>query len=273
MANWTLATLEQSGMVADDVKSLIFSVENWQQHQAGQHYDIRLTSKDGYQAERSYSTASPPEQRGVVEFGIQLLKDGEVSPYLFQMQLGDQLELRGPIGGHFIWNINLPGPLVLIGGGSGMVPLMCMLRHYKNSILQQIVNSKNQQTNRKIQSQKSTINHKLQTDNPELKKEVVFLISAQSFGNVLYKKELTDIAQQNPDIKIIYTLTKEQPEDWTGYNRRVDTKMVEEVFGHLIGKMPMIYVCGPTPFVEEVAKNLLSAGFNDHEIRTERFGG
>ncbi len=240
MINWKTATLIDSKMVAVNVKSLTFEAPDISTHQAGQHYDIRLTSEDGYQAERSYSVASPPEQKNL-EFGIELLENGEVSPFLYQLKNDDQIEMRGPIGGHFVWNTSMPGPLVLIGGGSGMVPLMCMLRHHLNQ--------------------------------NDLQREVIFLVSARTLERVLYKEELQACQKKDPNLKLIYTLTSSTPPNWTGYKRRVDQEMLQETIGHLKGKMPMIYVCGPTPFVEAVANNLVTIGFNPHEIRTERFGG
>ena len=249
---WQVATLTEAHMVAVDVKALTFTVSPWLEHKAGQHYDIRLTAEGGYMAERSYSLASPPEQKGEVEFGIQILANGEVSPYLFALQAGEQVEIRGPIGGHFVWDVAMPGPLVLIGGGSGMVPLMSMLRHWKNHA----------------------------TENSE--RAIVFLISARTLEHVLYQSELQEVSKKFSNVEIVMTITDGAPENWTGpsanalrvnYTRRVDMSLLQEVFGHLIGQMPMIYVCGPTPFVEVVANNLVQMGFNSHEIRTERFGG
>lgn len=242
MANWQSAKLLESKMVAREVKALKFSASSWVKHESGQHYDIRLTSEGGYQAERSYSVASPPEERGIVEFGIQLLKNGEVSPYLFELKPGEEIEIRGPIGGHFVWNVQMPGPLVLIGGGSGMVPLMCMLRHHENNLAFS-------------------------------KREVIFLVSARTIDHVLYREELERATEKDLRLKVVFTITDSPPSDWGGYKRRIDREMLREVLGHLIGKTPMIYVCGPTPFVEAAAKNLVILGFNSHEVRTERFGG
>ncbi len=238
---WQAVTLKHSEMVASDVKALTFEVKNWVRHQAGQHYDIRLTAEDGYQAERSYSIASAPEKEGEVEFGIQLLENGEVSPYLFQLKPGDQVEIRGPIGRHFVWGTEMDGPLVLIGGGSGMVPLMAMLRHHFN-----------------------------QSDD---RREIIFLVSAQDIGRVLYKDELAADPNRDHNLKVVMTLTNSAPPGWSGYKRRVDQEMMEEVFGHLKEKNPWIYVCGPTPFVEEVAGDLVTMGFEEERIKTERFGG
>lgn len=235
---WQAVTLIKSEMVASNVKSLTFKVPNWIRHQAGQHYDIRLTAENGYQAERSYSAASAPEQEGEVEFGIQLLDNGEVSPYLYQLQPGDQIEIRGPIGGHFIWDVSMTDSLNLIGGGSGMVPLMSMLRHH--------------------------FNH---TDSRLIK----FLVSAQDLDRVLYKAELAEDQAKDANFKMITTLTNNAPDNWTGYTRRVDEQMLTEVFGDV--KNGRFYICGQTPFVEAVANGLVGLGIPSEKIKTERFGG
>lgn len=236
---WQVATLKGSLLVASDVKALTFQVDSWIPHKSGQHYSIKLTSKEGYVAERDYSIASPPEQAGEVEFGIQLLPQGEVSPFLFALKIGGQIEIHGPIGGHFVWDTFMPRPLVFIGGGSGMVPLMSMLRHKA-----------------------------LQKDT----RQTIFLISAQDLGKVLYKDELAKLSSADPSLKIVYSLTRFQPPNWAGYNKRFDVEILTKELAYLAGKMPLIYICGPTPFVENIADTLLQVGFNAHEIKTERFG-
>jgi ferredoxin-NADP reductase len=241
--NWQVATLYEARLDAKNVKTLRFTVDSWVEPKAGQHYDIRLTAPNGYQAERSYSLANPPEEKGILEFGIQLLSDGEVSPYLWQLQKGEQVEVRGPIGGHFIWHHQMPGPLVLIGGGSGMVPLMSMLRHW---VLHQKEDSE---------------------------REIVFLISARDLEYVLYRDELTKIQKIYKNVRLVITITDTPQANWHGYTRRIDRAMITETLSFLKDRMPMVYVCGPTPFVEAVSKELLSVGFGSHEIRTERFGG
>jgi ferredoxin-NADP reductase len=240
--NWHIGTLVKKEMAAENVMALTFSLPDWQPFQPGQHFDIRLTAPNGYQAERSYSIGSAPEQKGTIEYGIQLLEDGEVSPYLWNLKEGRQIEMRGPIGGHFIWNISMPGPLILIGGGSGMVPLMSMLRHH--------INNKGVDAGRKI----------------------VFLISARTLEFVLYRQELEKISAENPNIKIAMTITDTQPIGWTGYSRRIDKDMLKETIGGLHAEMPMTYICGPTKFVEAVAKSMIELEFNPHLIKTERFG-
>ena len=240
---WQTVSLLRSHMAAENVMSLIFDAPGWAEHKAGQHLDIRLTASNGYQAQRDYSLANPPEEVGKVELGVQLLPDGEVSPYLFKMKPGEQIEISGPGGRHFVWDISMPGPLVLIGGGSGMVPLMAMVRHHMAHFEE------------------------------DKGREIIFLVSARTEGRVLYKEELKEIASKDPNFKLVETLSDIQPKGWSGYTRRIDKEILEEVLGNLKGKMPMIYVCGPTPFVEAVANNLVAIGFNSHEIRTERFGG
>ena len=243
MADWRAATLLDSWMIAKNVKALRFSVDGWVAHRAGQHYDIRLTAEDGYQAERSYSIASAPEEEGIVEFGIELLENGEVSPYLFGMQNGEQIEILGPIGGHFTWDVSVPGPLCLIGGGSGMVPLVAMLRHRERHLA------------------------------TEKNRPVVFLASVRSQDGLLYEEELSRISREDLNFTLVLTFTDIVPPNWDGYRRRVDEKMLTDVFGKTKDNMPMFYVCGPTPFVEVVADTLVKIGINPHEIRTERFGG
>ncbi len=240
---WQIGTLVKKGMAADNVMALTFTLPDWKQHEPGQHYDIRLTAPDGYQAERSYSAASAPEEKGIVEYGVELLPGGEVSSYLNALSIGKQVEMRGPLGGHFIWNTSVPGPLILIGGGSGMVPLMAMLRHHMNHL------------------------------GEDSSREIIFLISSRTEGRVLYKEELADIQKKDPNVKIHITYTDQAPAGWTGYSRRVDRDMLVETLGHTKELMPMTYICGPTKFVEVVANHMIALSFNPHSIKTERFGG
>ncbi|MBX4196080.1 oxidoreductase [Candidatus Pacearchaeota archaeon] len=235
--NWHTATLIKSEMIASDIKALTFSAKNEIEHKPGQHYDIRLTSESGYQAARSYSVASAPNKKGLVEFGIQLLPNGEVSPYLFELQPGESVEMKGPLGGHFIWDDTMPGPLILIGGGSGVVPLMSMLRH--------------------AQAKK-------------IKKEILLLLSAKSVEKIPYYKELE--SYKDKSTHIIYTLTGESPKGWKGLTGRINKDLLDKLLTSYKEKMPMVYICGPTLFVETIADTLIQSGWNSHEIRTERFG-
>ncbi len=239
---WKIGTLLESHDVAENVRALTFALPEIGSYRAGQHCDIRLTAPNGYQAERSYSIGSAPEKEGEVEFGIQLLANGEVSPYLWRMKPGAQIEIRGPIGGHFVWGVNMPGPLILIGGGSGMVPLMSMLRHHANNLL------------------------------VDAGRQIVFIISARKLEYVLYREELAALAKKDPNIRIVITITETPPEGWTGYTRYVDQAMLTETIGTLTDGMPMTYICGPTAFVEAVATAMIALNFNPHAIKTERFG-
>lgn len=241
--NWNIATLQKRTMIADDVMSLIFTLQNPISFESGQHMDIRLTAGNGYQAERSYSIANAPEQKDFIELGVQILPGGEVSPYLSTMKIGGQIEVRGPIGNHFIWNTNISGPLILIGGGSGMVPLMSMLRHHMNN---------------------------LEKDSD---REIYFIISARTLGHILYKEELMDIAARDTRVKIIQTITDKAPDGWTGYARRVDRKMLDEITGHLANQETHTYICGPNPFVATVSNEIVKMGFDPKTVKTERFGG
>jgi ferredoxin-NADP reductase len=219
------------------VKSIVLDPPDWRGHQAGQHVDVRLTAPDGYQAQRSYSIASAPEDERLV-LTVERLDDGEVSPYLVdELRPGDELELRGPIGGYFVWEEALGGPLLLIAGGSGIVPLRAMLRHRAAT--------------------KSTVAARL-------------LYSARSPAELIYHDELADLATDD-EVEVEYTLTREQPEGWSGYRRRIDDALLEEV-AWPPGERPLVYVCGPTPFVEVAATSLVKLGHEPGRIRTERFG-
>ncbi|MBV8949322.1 MAG: ferredoxin reductase [Actinobacteria bacterium] len=220
----------------DTARTLVFDVPGWPGHLPGQHLDVRLTAEDGYETERSYSIASPPERPGV-EITVELIEDGEVSPNLVEdLRPGDQLELRGPIGGYFTWQAADGGPLILVAGGSGLVPLMAMLRH---------------------------------RDEAGAHVPVSVLVSARTFPAVLYRDELMRSARD--DVEVNYTLTRETPPGWTGWTRRVDAEMLRDV-GADAQRRPLVYVCGPTAFVEHVAGLLVDLGHDPHAIRTERFG-
>jgi ferredoxin-NADP reductase len=217
-------------------KTVVFDVPGWAGHRAGQHVDVRLTAEDGYQAERSYSIASAPAGTRI-ELTIERIDDGEVSPYLTgELRTGDMIELRGPVGGYFVWTPEQGGPVLLVGGGSGVVPLMAMLRERVAS-----------------------------SSDAELR----LLLSWRSWDDIIYRDELERSAGDG--VTVVHTLTRTQPEGWTGYARRVDRAMLEEV-GPAPGERPLVYVCGPTPFVETVATSLVQLGHEPGRIRTERFG-
>jgi ferredoxin-NADP reductase len=219
------------------VKSIVLDPPEWPGHRAGQHVDVRLTAEDGYQAERSYSVASAPEDEYLV-LTVERLEDGEVSPYLTdELRAGDELELRGPIGGYFVWDHSLGGPLLLVAGGSGVVPLHSMLRHHRAIA--------------------STV-------------PVRLLCSARSLDEVIYRDELMRMAADD-GIDVRFTLTREQPEGWQGYGRRIDRELLAEV-AWPPAKRPLVYVCGPTGFVEVAASAFVALGHDSGRIRTERFG-
>lgn len=236
---WQPGTVVQKRMETARAASLTFEVPNWPGHLAGQHADVRLTAEDGYQAERSYSIASPPEEKELVTLTVERLDDGEVSPYLVdELRVGDQIELRGPIGGYFIWRASMGGPLLLVAGGSGIVPLMAIIRHRK--------------------AVGSTVPTRL-------------LASFRSFEEVIYRDELDQLARSQPGLAVIYTLTRTAPADWTGYRRRIDSELLREV-AWSSDQHPLAYVCGPTQMAEAAASSLLSLGYDPARVRTEFFG-
>lgn len=219
-------------------RSLVLRVHDWPSHLAGQHVDVRLTAEDGYQAQRSYSIASPPEQAEVV-LTVERLDDGEVSPYLTaEARPGDHFELRGPIGGYFTWTTALPGPLQLIAGGSGIVPLMAMLRH-----------------------------RALAATRPPAR----LLYSSRTREAIIYRDELERLGSGDPELRIVHTLTRESGAEWSGARGRIDAEKLR-TFGFAAEQQPRVYVCGPTPFVESVANALVSLGHAPARVKTERFG-
>lgn len=233
---WKLADLRDAAVENARVKTLALDVPEWPGHRTGQHVDVRLTAEDGYQAERSYSIASAPNGTRV-EITVERLEDGEVSPYLTdELRPGDQLELRGPIGGYFVWEPSTGAPVLLAGGGSGVVPLMAMIRQRAAA--------------------GSDVDMRL-------------LYSSRSWDDVIYGDELERLAGGGLTVK--HTLTRSQPDGWTGYARRVDAEMLAEI-GPASAESPHVYVCGPTPFVEAVAAALVELGHEAQRIKTERFG-
>jgi ferredoxin-NADP reductase len=234
--NWKVAEVVDVVTETPRVKTIALDVPDWPGHLPGQHVDIRLTAEDGYQAQRSYSIASAPDS-SVLELTVEYLTDGEVSPYLTEeLRQGDRFELRGPVGGYFVWEPSQGGPLLLVAGGSGVVPLMAMLRHRVAT----------------------------QADVP-----TTLLLSSRGWDDVIYRDELEDLSMDG--IRVAHTLTRSQPDGWTGYSRRVDGDMLREL-GPTPAERPHVYVCGPTPFVEAVATSLVELGHEPARIRTERFG-
>jgi ferredoxin-NADP reductase len=221
------------------VKALTLEVPGWPGHQAGQHVDVRLTAEDGYRTERSYSIASAPEDPNQFELAIERLEGGEVSPYLVDdLAVGDQVEFRGPVGGYFIWTVAIGGPLLLVAGGSGIAPLMAMVRHRA--------------------AQGSQVPTRL-------------LYSSRSLEDVIYRSELDQLSAYADGFEVFHTLTRTRPPDWRGYARRIDRDMLREA-GFAPPEHPTCMVCGPTALVETVATTLVELGHPPDRIKTERFG-
>jgi ferredoxin-NADP reductase len=234
---WQVARVADTLAETPRVRTLVLDIPEWPGHRAGQHVDVRLTAEDGYQAERSYSIGSAPEDQRVA-LTVERLDEGEVSPYLVdEVVVGDELELRGPIGGYFVWEAAQGGPLLLVAGGSGVVPLMAMLRHREAA----------------------------DGDVPAR-----LLYSSRSWDDVIYRDELERLDRGG--LEVVHTLTRAQPPGWTGYARRVDEELLSGVAWPPEDE-PRVYVCGPAAFVESVAGGLVRLGHDPRAIRTERFGG
>ena len=236
--NWQLARVVELVEETAQTTSIVLEPADWPGHEAGQHVDVRLTAEDGYQAQRSYSIASGPEDEHLV-LTVERLADGEVSPYLVgELRPGDELELRGPIGGYFIWNQSLAGPLLLIAGGSGIVPFRSMLRH------------------RSATGSDAAVR---------------LLYSARALDDVIYRDELAGFGAAGNGVEVSFTLTRQWPEDWTGRRGRIDAKLLDEV-SWPASDMPLTYICGPSGFVESASGTLVGSGHDPRRIRTERFG-
>jgi ferredoxin-NADP reductase len=236
---WQIATLRAVQQETPTVRTLTLTLPAWRRHRAGQHYDLRLRAPDGYQAQRSYSVASEPERTGEIDLTVERLADGEVSTYLHDVLVpGDQVEVRGPIGGYFVWEATRPEPLLLVAGGSGLVPLMSMLRH------------------------RSVTGSRV---------PVVVVYSARSAEEVIYRAELDALASRDPMVRVAVTLTRSQPPAWGGYARRIDQAMLRDAL-EVLPPRPHAYVCGPTLLVESVAGMLTGLGVPAASILTERFG-
>jgi len=232
---WQTATVTSVTTETDAVRTIGLDVPDWPGHQAGQHLDVRLTAEDGYTAERSYSIATAAGEP--VAITVERLDDGEVSPYLTEeLRAGDQLELRGPIGGWFVWDTSDGGPLLLVAGGSGIVPLRAILRH-------------RQRTGSDVPAR--------------------LLYSSRTLADVIYHSELD---QCRDGVEVSYTLTRSQPPGWTGYSGRADAALLGKI-AWPAGQHPLTFVCGPTSFVEAVAGSLVALGYPAGRVKTERFGG
>ena len=237
--DWQIATVKGVHPETPSVRTLTLQLPGWQRHRPGQHYDIRLTADDGYQAQRSYSIASEPEREGEIDLTVERIESGEVSPYLHDVLIpGDRIEVRGPIGGYFVWETSKLEPLLLIAGGSGVVPLMSMLRH------------------------RAVAGGKIPTR---------LLYSSRSFDDIIYFTELERLQSVKNAPKVFHTLTRSQPEGWKGYARRIDSQMLGEIAKPL-GRSVQVFICGPTLLVESAADELVRLGIPAAQIRTERFG-
>jgi len=242
---WRTATVVDVVPETSRTRTLFLDVPEWPGHRAGQHVDVRLTAEDGYQTERSYSIASAPSDSRLA-LTVEMLEDGEVSPYLTEeLHAGDPLELRGPIGGYFVWDIQTGGPLFLVAGGSGIVPLMAMIRHRNSSLPAANGGRKNLRTK--------------------------LLYSSRRWEEVIYRDELTALATRDPTLEVVHTLTRNVPDGWTGFRRRIDRAMLAET-AWAASENPRVFVCGPTPLVEAVAGTLVELGHRPALVKTERFG-
>ena len=237
--SWRLGEVIEVVVETPRVRTVVLTVPGWPGHLAGQHVDVRLTAEDGYQAQRSYSIASAPDTGERLALTVERLDDGEVSAYLAgELRAGDTLELRGPIGGYFVWNIADGGPLLLVAGGSGICPLMAMLRH------------------------RAAAGNAVPTR---------LLYSSRSLDDVIYRAELERLSRTGIGLEVIHTLTRAQPPEWSGYRRRIDPEMLAKV-AWPPDQHPLAFVCGPTPLVESVATALVELGHETGRIKTERFG-
>jgi ferredoxin-NADP reductase len=239
---WRLATITAVRPETPTVRTFTLSIPDWGGHRAGQHVDLRLTAEDGYSVERSYSIASEPERAGEIELTVERIEDGEVSAFLHDVAVpGDRIEVRGPIGGYFVWDAAgamATEPLFLVAGGSGVVPLMAMLRHRARA----------------------------GTRNPTR-----LLFSSRHLEEVIYRDELDALAAAGDGLEIVHTLTRSQPPGWLGYARRIDDRMVADVLAPL-GAGARSFICGPTALVEVAANAMVRLGLPADRIRTERFG-
>jgi ferredoxin-NADP reductase len=235
---WQIATVTAITDETPTVRSFTLTVPDWPGHRAGQHIDLRLTAEDGYSVQRSYSIASAAAA-GTIDITVERIDDGEVSPFLHDVVVvGDRLELRGPIGGYFVWEPALDGPLFLVAGGSGVVPLMAMVRERERA---------------------------------RVETRTRLLFSSRHYEEIIYREELDRLAASNRGFEVIHALTRSRPDGWMGYDRRIDDRIIGEVLEPL-GSRARVYICGPTALVETAANAMLRLGLPPDRVRTERFG-
>jgi ferredoxin-NADP reductase len=237
---WQTAKIIRIEKRTPRVTSFVFKLSRPFVHQAGQHVDVRLTAPDGYQARRSYSIASAPESGGTIELAIERLEDGEVSPFFHEVAVvGDEIELRGPLGGHFVWSDSDGGPLILVGGGSGVVPLMAMVRHRT--------------------ARKSSV-------------PVALVFSARIWDEVIFRDELIKLDDRRDGFDLVLTLTREAAQRPEDYSRRIDAQMMMQSMAQLPEPPRLAFVCGSNAFVSAAAQALIDADVPASLIRTERYG-
>jgi ferredoxin-NADP reductase len=235
---WQVATVAAVRHESASAVTLALDVPEWPSHQAGQHLDLKLTAENGYSAQRSYSIASAPSE-GMLEVTVQRVHDGEVSPYLVDdVRPGDPLELRGPIGGYFVWTADQTAPVLLVAGGSGVVPLMSMVRARADA---------------------------------GSRTPFRLLYSVRAPDDLLYGGELIQRVRDDRGLDVTYAYTRAAPDGWRGRVGRIDAARLQ-VDGWPGSLDPDVYICGPTGFVETVADFLVDAGHDPHRVRTERFG-
>jgi ferredoxin-NADP reductase len=239
-SHWQNAKIVEIIPRTPTIKSFIFALSEPFAYRAGQHVDVRLTAPDGYKAMRSYSIASAPSASARIELAIELLENGEVSLFFHETAaVGDEIDIRGPLGGHFIWTKDGGGPLLMVGGGSGVVPMMSMIRYR--------------------QAAASAV-------------PALLLLSARSWVDVLYRDELLDLSAQGTGLDVVLTLTREAPRRRKDYGRRVDSGMMIEVLARLPAAPRHVFICGSNAFVNAAADGALEAGVPASVVRTERYG-
>jgi ferredoxin-NADP reductase len=237
---WQTAAIVGIARRTESIKSIFLSPSEPFGYRSGQHVDLRLTGPDGYRAMRSYSIASAPDDSEVLELAIERLRDGEVSPYLHDVAcVGDEVELRGPLGGHFVWSGSDGGPLLLVGGGSGVVPLVAMLRHRRAAA-------------------------------PTV--PALLLVSARTWDDVPFRDELIEMEERSPSFSLVLTLTRERARRRHDFERRVDAAMMAEVAGRLPFAAKHVFICGSNAFANAAANGAVAAGLPASMVRTERYG-